>query len=260
MKYTNNFSYSKFIATILMISEYREKVPGELSATDFYKGIREIILHERYDKMLEKDVSENIQQQIGQALHYFAKNTVSYPGLVHGEPIKVEIGGLIVSGEPDNFDRVENLSPNLKYLLQPDWNDWYVCFDLKTTKVWNVRKKINYREWNIQLQVYKFLLDLQKKYKMVPFGIIAAWMKDWSAKDKGEFPTAISEIPFGLEMDSKEILDEIISPKLSDYNKYRDALDEDLPLCCEVERWNNDLKCRHYCEVRKICEWGAQYS
>lgn len=257
MKYTNKHQISKINYDLLAYDDHPKRESGVLFVTDLPNGIRETVLKDRHPG-LQVDATERINIIMGIALHKMRRE-IKTPGKVVGKRITATVGGVDLSGEFDALmpmaEFPKSLLPQFGGMLQ---GHAYYIDDLKQTKVWPVKKGLMDRSFRIQLLGYKFLLHLDGT-DIAPVGIISAWFKDHTYRDAGDFPVAIAELPYDIGLNFKAIKENMVIPKVQQYIDCSILEDIELPMCTQEERWQNDTKCKYFCNVRKVCELGRKY-
>jgi hypothetical protein len=179
-------------------------------------------LTNKFNDELEQDASEMIWSIFGSAVHNFLEHGKDDNHLVE-ERLHVQHDGWNISGAVD---------------LQMVNNDGIDIRDYKTTSVWAVmNEKI---EWELQLNVYAWLIEKVKKTPVTSLGIVAI-LRDWKAREKQQkegYPEApIKEVPIRLwTMEERE---QYVSNRISAHSACEFELETDgnLPDCSPDEMW-----------------------
>lgn len=161
-------------------------------------------------------------QLLGSALHVVAERGQA-EGYITEERLFTEIGGVTISGAID---------------LQRETPDGLVLADYKFTSAWAVRQEKP--EWEEQLNMYAFLVRKVKGRPVAGLQIVAL-IRDWNRREamlKTDYPQSpihMVNIPIWEE----GRVEEYINSRVEAHNdgKAAIALDEDLPLCTEEDRW-----------------------
>jgi hypothetical protein len=223
MKVTNRLNLPEGIVKAIS-TEPHNKSDKELSATTLLKGIKEILLTNRHWEELTDDAADRIWALWGQVTHALlekeGKNEFSEIDL------KAIIGDITVTGRIDNYNMEEG-----------------IITDFKTGSIWKVMFK-DYEDWYLQGMIYAWLL-LINNFKVEKCRFIAI-LKDHSkskAKHDSSYPqspVAIYEFPVTKEAVVK--IEAYIKERITEYLKYKDVPDDDIPPCTDKERWATETK------------------
>ena len=136
MKVTNLMNLPQSIVEAVTTEKHNKD--GEYSVTTLLKGDKSIILTSRHWDELEVDVSENIWQIFGTAVHaiFERQNDNSFKE----ESFSVKIGERIVTGKVDNYD-MEN----------------EILADFKTCSQWKIKFN-DFEDWHKQGVLYAYLM------------------------------------------------------------------------------------------------------
>jgi hypothetical protein len=221
MKLTNNYGIPQTFMNVLARPTY-SKGKAHLSATQLLNSPKIVALTNKFNDELEQDASEMIWSIFGSAVHNFLEHGKDDNHLVE-ERLHVQHDGWNISGAVD---------------LQMINNDGIDIRDYKTTSVWAVmNEKI---EWELQLNVYAWLIEKVKKTPVTSLGIVAI-LRDWKAREKQQkegYPEApIKEVPIRLwTMEERE---QYVSNRISAHSACEFELETDgnLPDCTPDEMW-----------------------
>jgi len=206
------------------------------SVTELMKGTREIVLNRRYYEELEMDCVDMIWTVFGTAVHSVMEGHESENELAE-ERISMEVpcgeyGIRKVSGGFDLYN-----------------GDTKILTDYKTTGVFSCQMKLqegNESDWAKQLRVY--WLILQKAGFPVKGVRNTVFLKDWSKtqarRDRSypQKPILNIDYDFGNVFRSDVAADMIadLSYKIQEILQYKDALEEEIPICTPEQRWERD--------------------
>lgn len=221
MKLTNNYGIPQTFMNVLARPTYN-KGKSHLSATQLLNSPKIVALTNKFDSELEQDASDMVWSIFGSAVHNFLEHGKDENHLVE-ERMHVEHDGWKISGAVD---------------LQIVNKDGIDVRDYKTTSVWAVmNEKI---EWELQLNVYAWLIEKVKGKPVTSLGIVAI-LRDWKAREKQQkegYPESpIKEVPIRLwSMAERE---EYISNRISAHSACEFELETDgkLPDCSPDEMW-----------------------
>lgn len=221
MKLTNNFGIPQTFMNVLARPTYN-KGKAHLSATQLLNSPKIVALTNKFDGELEQDASDMVWSIFGSAVHNFLEHGKDDNHLVE-ERLHIEHDGWHISGAVD---------------LQMTNSDGVDIRDYKTTSVWAVmNEKI---EWELQLNVYAWLVEKVKNVPVTSLGIVAI-LRDWKAREKQQkegYPEApIKEVPIRLwTMAEREAY---VSERISTHSSCEFELETDgnLPDCTPTEMW-----------------------
>ena len=221
MKLTNNFGIPQTFMNVLARPTYN-KGKAHLSATQLLNSPKIVALTNKFDGELEQDASDMVWSIFGSAVHNFLEHGKDDNHLVE-ERLHIEHDGWHISGAVD---------------LQMTNSDGVDIRDYKTTSVWAVmNEKI---EWELQLNVYAWLVEKVKNVPVTSLGIVAM-LRDWKAREKQQkegYPESpIKEVPIRLwTMAEREAY---VSERISAHSSCEFELETggDLPDCSSEEMW-----------------------
>ncbi len=223
IKIRNDYNLPQELVNLVESNAY-DRGESQASATDLLKPSRMFALEQRHKNDLEIDVSEALRGEYGTAWHEKIERYVSSDSIVEKRLYAV-IGDWVLSGKPDL------LQFNNKTLV--DWKTAGVSSYLN-------KEKEEFRDWEIQLNIYKFLWEENhpehpvEHMKVVVFLIDFAPSRRESSLDYPHVPV-LEVIP---AMWSHEQIREWISNQI---DKHQAAI-KTLPLCTDEERWHRGDK------------------
>ena len=217
MKITNVMQLPEALVKACDVSPHNAE--GNISATTFLQGTRQILLTKRHWHEMTDDVSNRIWSLFGTAVHKLLE--IETPDTFTEEFFSVPVGKYNVTGRVDCYDMTNG-----------------VINDYKTASVWKVIKG-DFADWKKQGLIYAWLLTKQgfpvNECKFI------AMLKDHS-KSKAKFDRNYPQTPVYVyqftvgKKDLEEIEKEIFA-KVEEIEKASDLKDNELPLCTEQERW-----------------------
>ena len=222
MQITNKWNVPETLMT-LATTEYYSKGASQYSVTELMSPPRIRRLREQYDEKVVQDVSDNLWQLLGSALHVVMERGIT-EGYIQEERLFINVDEIAISGQID---------------LQKETPDGIVIIDYKFTSAWAVMQdKI---EWEQQLNVYKWLVEKVKKRKVVGLQI-CAFIRDFSRHEKKEgYPKApihMVDIPMWDAVKTETY----VRDRLEQHRNAKMFQDfgEELPLCSDEERWQRE--------------------
>ena len=219
MKITNNWNVPETLMT-LATTEYYSKGASQYSVTELMSPPRIRRLREQYGDKVVQDVSDNLWQLLGSALHVVMERGIT-EGYIQEERLFINVDEIAISGQID---------------LQKETPDGIVIIDYKFTSAWAVMQdKV---EWEQQLNVYKWLVEKVKKRKVAGLQI-CAFIRDFSRHEKKEgYPKApihMVDIPMWDAVKTETY----VRDRLEQHRNAKMFQDfgEELPLCSDEDRW-----------------------
>lgn len=209
-------------ATLVALANknYYSKGDADYSVTELLSPPRVRRLRERHHSLLKQDVSDMLWSLLGSALHVVAERA-SADQHVTEERILADIDGIKVSGAID---------------LQEMTSEGVIITDYKFTSAYSVMNEK--KEWEEQLNLYKWLVESVKRIPVVSLRICAL-IRDFSRHDRREnypaSPIHMVEIPMWDSVKAEMFVRERLH--LHAEAKFADAMDEPLPHCTDDERW-----------------------
>jgi hypothetical protein len=209
-------------ATLVALANknYYSKGDADYSVTELLSPPRVRRLRERHHSLLKQDVSDMLWSLLGSALHVVAERA-SAAQHVTEERILADIDGVKVSGGID----LQEMTP-----------EGVIITDYKFTSAYSVMNEK--KEWEEQLNLYKWLVESVKRIPVVSLRICAL-IRDFSRHDRREnypsSPIHMVEIPMWDSVKAEMFVRERLH--LHAEAKFADAMDEPLPHCTDDERW-----------------------
>lgn len=255
---TNNAGIDLSVAVWLAFDDYDYvSKPNYISATTLIKPIRQIILGSRIKpEDAIPDIKDRISSVFGQTLH----TGVEMAWKLHyktslaklGYPTRV-IEAVRVNPEtqePDTipvFTEVRAEKEILGFTVggKIDLIVDYRLRDVKSTSVWAYQNQRNVGKWKLQGSIYRWLN--QEKITHDEF-LVQYLLLDWTraaAKRDPNYPA--NAVPArSITLLSVAETEQWVRNKLQLLLQYRDALEEDLPLCEEEDLWRSPTKYKYY--------------
>lgn len=210
---------------------------GMLHVGDLTASPRQYWLFKRYDLYLPYEAL--VDRWIGSCIH----KAIQATGIgIHELQSHAEIAGVQVYGTVDFYDKKAKMIVDYKTCKQYMIN--WVMNGRKDRKTGELTKGIGewHPEWVEQLNMYKYLCETND----IPVEDMQIVM---IAKDAGS-KQAIQAVDVPVIED----IEQLMIDRITLLQSLKDAEDEDLPIC--KDRWDKDLKCREYCDCRRICSYA----
>ena len=222
MKVTNNLHLPE--AFVNAVSVERHNKSGQYSATTLNKGVKEIILQERYWEQFTTDAADNVWAVFGTAVHAILEKNGD--GNFHEEKFDIGVSNSRVTGIVDSYDMERGII-----------NDW------KTASVYKVMKG-DFADWRKQGLTYAWLLK-QNGLDVRRCRFIAL-LKDHS-KSKAKFDATYPQSPvfvyeFEVTPEELEQTEERITQKVIAIEAAEKMGDDDIAPCSAEERWADPEK------------------
>jgi hypothetical protein len=198
----------------------KHNAPGSLSATTLLKGVKEIILTDRHWNELSVDVADLFPAILGTAVHSLLEHEGEND--FTEEVISYKVGEITITGRIDNYNMATGT----------------IC-DYKTASVKKVKYK-EFKDWYLQGMIYAWLLG-HNQFPAESCKFIAL-LKDHNKTEAARDylypnkPVCVYEFP----VTAKGLFETgvFIRSRVSDYEKYLDVADDDIPSCDPDERWD----------------------
>ena len=220
MKITNNQNLPAPVVALLT-RNYYTKGKSQYSVTEIMSPPKIRRLREQYDEQIEVDVTSLLSPQFGTFMHGKLE-AKEIEGYVNEERLFTEVDGAVISGAID---------------LQKHTADGVVIIDYKFVKAYSVM--MNKIDWEVQLNIYKWLVETVKHTKVVGLQI-CAFIKDFNKFDtsKEGYPQA-EAVMIDIPMWDAVRTETYVRERLELHRNAKVAHDfgEELPLCTDEERW-----------------------
>jgi len=182
MKLTNRYNLPRIIVNVVERPTY-SKGNANISATQLLNSSKIVALTKKYEEELEQDVSQMLWSIMGSAMHGLLEHGKEENSVVE-QRLHAEVDGWLLSGAVD---------------LQEVYDDGIDVFDYKMTSVWSAMN--DKPEWEQQLNIYAWLIEINKKVTIKSINIVA-FLRDWNsreAENKENYPrAAMVKIPVTL--------------------------------------------------------------
>jgi len=222
MKITNNKNLPE--ALVKAITTRKHNDPGRLSATTLLKGTKETLLMDRHWDDLEEDVEDRIWAVIGTTMHKVLENEGEDEFVE--EFMSHELDGITVTGRIDNY--------NMRTGVISDW---------KSVSVYKIIFQ-DFEDWRKQGLIYAWLLHKNGfEVKTCQFIAIAKDHKKREARHKQSYPQSpLYVYQFGVTPEGLEEIEAYIRGVVTEYKKYREMADDEIPPCSAKLRWEKPTK------------------
>jgi len=227
MKITNKQGLpAPFVA--LLARDFYTKGASQYSVTELMSPPKIRRMREQYDEEIEVDATELIASQLGTFMHSKLEGK-AVEGYLNEERIFHSIDGITISGQID---------------IQEQTDDGIVIVDYKFVKAWSIQQHLAGKkdEWNIQLNIYKWLVETVKKQKVCGLKICAV-AKDWSARGVTQehypqAPAVMIDIPMWDSVTTETYVRQRLD--MHRFAKQAHEFGEELQPCTDEERWINE--------------------
>ena len=220
MQITNKYNLPIPLVRAVTNSEYNAG-KSDITVSRLIDSPRINVLTKKHTASIEIDAMELVLSSMGTALHSLWEKH-SDEKEISEERLFTKINGWTVSGQID------------AQIVEPDG---VVVRDYKTTSAWAVMH--DKRDWELQLNLYGWLVERVKGIKVKRLEIIA-YIRDWARRDVGkdgypETPIVILEKPlWSMEDREKYLLERLNVHAEADASI---TLGGDLPKCSAEEQW-----------------------
>ena len=226
MKITNNQNLPAPLVALLS-RNYYSKGDSQYSVTELMSPPKIRRLREQYDAEMEIDVTKLIASQLGTFMHgkLEAKEVEGY---TNEERIFTEIDGVVISGAID---------------LQQQFEGGVVIIDYKFVKAWSVMQALarNKDDWDIQLNIYKWLVETVKRVPVKGLQICAV-IKDYTPHANQENYPEAEAVMIDVPMWDSVTAEAFVRKRLEMHRnaKMNHDFGEELQPCTDEERWMSE--------------------
>ena len=227
MKITNKQGLpAPFVA--LLARDFYTKGASQYSVTELMSPPKIRRMREQYDEEIEVDATELIASQLGTFMHSKLEGK-AVEGYLNEERIFHSIDGITISGQID---------------IQEQTDDGIVIVDYKFVKAWSIQQHLAGKkdEWNIQLNIYKWLVETVKKQKVCGLKVCAT-SKDWSARGVTQehypqAPAVMIDIPMWDSVTTETYVRQRLD--MHRFAKQAHEFGEEIQPCTDEERWMSE--------------------
>jgi len=218
MQITNKLNLPEAIVKAVD-TERHNKTEKELSATTLLKGIKEIILTWRHWDELTDDAADRIWAVFGTAVHALLETEGKHEFTECD--LNAPIGDVTITGRIDNYNMETG-----------------TVTDYKTVSIWKVIMG-DFDDWRMQGIIYAWLLT-KSGFKADHCRFITI-LKDHN-KSKAKFDSKYPQVPiyiyeFPITIPKLNEAEDYIKERVTEYLKYLDKADDEIPPCTDKERW-----------------------
>jgi hypothetical protein len=220
MRITNKYNLPRTFVNVAERPAY-SKGKAHVSATELLNSPRIVQLRKKYDAQLTTDVSDMIWSIIGTAIHGVLEQGKDANHIVEQRLHQV-LDGWHISGAID---------------LQIVHDDGIEINDYKNVGVWSVMNPKP--EWEQQLNIYAWLVEMVKKTPVIKLAIVAI-IRDWSRNDvKRQGYPQCNVITIPIKLWSMEEREQFIRDRIHVQSEGLFAMETNdvLPLCSPAEMW-----------------------
>ena len=268
MSLTNNSNIPLSAALYLATNSYDFKPdPRSLSATDFNKSIRQVILRNRTggpDSPTEPvDIASLVKSKMGTAIHDSIEKTWLDPqmreaGLRNlGYPESV-IKRIVVNPTEVTAEQIPVYMEIRKSIKLGDWTisgkfDFVAegaLTDYKSTSTWTAINKVNDDKYRKQGSIYKVI---HKDIITNPHLTIVYWFTDWkeaSAKGDPTYPQS-PVLPYKIKLMDEDTTIQFMQSFINQLEKNENTPEPELPYCTKEELWQDDPVYKYYRDPMK---------
>lgn len=268
MSLTNNSNIPLSVSVFLATNSYDFKPdPRSLSATDFNRSIRQVILRNRTngpDSPTEPvDIASLVKSKMGTAIHDSIEKTWLDPqmreaGLRNlGYPESV-IKRIVVNPTEVTSEHIPVYMEIRKSIKLGDWTvsgkfDFVAegaLTDFKSTSTFTYTKKVNDDKYCKQGSIYKVI---HKDIITNPHLTIVYWFTDWkeaSAKGDPTYPQS-PVLPYKIKLMDEDTTIQFMQSFINQLEKHEHTPEPELPQCTKEELWQDDPVYKYYRDPMK---------
>lgn len=222
MRITNKQNLPAPVVALLTRDTYT-KGRSEYSVTELMAPPRIRRLREQYDDEIEIDVTDLMASKLGTFMHGKLEEK-EIEGHINEERLYVNMKGTVVSGQID---------------LQKETPDGVIVTDYKFVKAWAVM--MNKSDWEIQLNIYKWLVETVKHKKVIGLNVCAT-IKDFNRHETREDYPKAEAVMIDIPLWDSVKAETYVRQRLDLHQNAKVAHDfgEELPFCTNEERWQKE--------------------
>jgi hypothetical protein len=267
MRLTNEHSISLPLAVWLLHDDYDFiNEPNYISATNLLKSTRQLVLSQRVlDSDKEMDVSFFIAARFGNAIHDSIEKAWKVSGRASmkklGYPASIA-NNIIVNPDPGTMIENNNLIPVwIERRAIKEFKGYKIggkfdmvmdgrLFDVKTTSVYSYLLGRKDADYAMQGGIYRWLNPelITDNHIYIQF-IFTDWQRSQAKRDPGYPQTRALEYP--VKLPSINEVEEFISFKLAQLDRYKKSPDEEIPYCTDKELWRSETTYKYYADPQK---------
>lgn len=211
----------------LLARDFYTKGASQYSVTELMSPPKIRRMREQYDDEIEIDVTKLIASQLGTFMHAKLEGK-AIEGYTNEERIFHSIDGITISGAIDLQEHTEN---------------GVIIIDYKFVKAWSVMQALarNKDEWDIQLNIYKWLVETVKKQKVCGLKICAI-IKDYSPHATQENYPEAEAVMIDIPMWDSVTTETYVRQRLDMHRVAKQAQEfgEEIQPCTDEERWMSE--------------------
>tara|TARA_R100001510_G_C7656678_1_gene216979 strand:- start:2734 stop:3609 length:876 start_codon:yes stop_codon:yes gene_type:complete len=226
--YTNEHNIPEVIVNAIVNDTYT-RGESDISVTGLLQPPRIAVLRKKHEADLVADVSDEVWKLFGQVCHdLFERANKDKNNIETERRMFTEVDGWTISGQADIYEK------NTKTLS-----------DFKVTSVWSVIYADTKRDWEYQLNLYRYLYYLETNELPEKLQIIAI-CRDWNKREsqkRDNYPecqVVTINIPVWTVEQTKKFLQERLDIHKKAWSGYLSG--ETIPLCNDEERWKKEDK------------------
>jgi hypothetical protein len=218
---TNKYNLPATFVNVVERPTYT-KGKAHMSVTELLSSPQIVQLKARYSEQIEVDVTDMIWSIFGSAVHYVLEQGKDANHIVE-QRLHADIDGWHISGAID---------------LQIVSDEGIEINDYKTVSVWAVMNEKP--EWEQQLNIYAWLVEMVKKAPITKIKIVAI-LKDWKgmeAETRNNYP-AKQVVTIDIPIWSMEQREAFIKDRIHLHSEalFANDTNEPLPECTPSECW-----------------------
>jgi hypothetical protein len=224
MKYTNKHGLPETLVNLTERDTYT-KGAARISVTTLISAPRISILRQRHDDEIEVDVADGLWALVGRAIHHVAESGADHRHLPE-ERLFADVGGWVLSGGID----LQTLEDDGSISLE----------DYKFTSAWAVMHAESKSDWELQLNLYAWLVRKVKGVSIKRLAICAL-IRDWRKQDAErnpaypQAPAKVIDIPLWDFERQQAYVEERV--RVHQAAATASEFGDDLPHCTDEDRW-----------------------
>lgn len=270
LTFTNQSNIPLAMAVWLATDEYDSvDLENYISATSLLKSVRQLVLERRLTPATERklDVAGMVKSRIGTAIHNSieaswvseGQREAALRSLGYSEETRKRIvvnpegevpaGKIPVYLEQRATRELEGYVIGGKFDLVADG----IINDVKTTSIWTFMSGANDWKYSMQGSIYRWLNPeiVNKDYMYIQFVLLDWKVGEYKAKQNSGYPDSDVQ-PHRINLVSLPETEVYLRDKLKAITELKDADEASLPLCSQMDLWQDRPTFKYYKNPQKM--------
>lgn len=230
--------------------------PRTISATALLKPVKAIVLSRRVVDKAPVSIDSLIASRMGSAVHTAIENSWLQGSKTYEALSRMGLPAHRYLINPEGSVPEGMIPIYLEQRFYRKLNGWTVTgkfdmvfdgqvHDIKTTKAYNIEKKLSHESWKLQGSIYRWLTpEVITDESLLVEAVIVDWNRGSAARSADYPQSAWQRISLPLLTVSNT--ESYISNKLELLDMYMDSDESEMPRCTDEELWRDAPKYAYY--------------